>query len=30
MNPLTHALDASFDRMAAELLAIYRDLHVHP
>ena len=29
-NPLTHALDASFDAMAPELLAIYKDLHGHP
>ena len=30
MNPLTTALDASFDRMAPELLEIYKDLHRHP
>jgi amidohydrolase len=30
MNPLTHALDASFDGMAPELLGIYKDLHSHP
>jgi amidohydrolase len=30
MNPLTNALDASFDRMAPELLAIYKDLHGRP
>jgi hippurate hydrolase len=30
MNPLTRALDASFDGMAPELLAIYKDLHGHP
>jgi amidohydrolase len=30
MNPLTRALDASFDGMAPGLLAIYKDLHGHP
>ena len=30
MNPLAHALDASFDRLAPELLGIYKDLHSHP
>jgi hippurate hydrolase len=30
MNPLTTALDAAVDRMAPELLEIYRDLHRHP
>src|SRR5687768_10696699 len=30
MNPLTSALEASFDPMAAELLEIYKDLHRHP
>ena len=30
MNPLTTALDIGFDRMAAELLEIYKDLHRHP
>jgi hippurate hydrolase len=30
MNPLAHALDASFDRLGPELLGIYKDLHSHP
>ena len=30
MNPLTSALEASFDGMAPELLEIYKDLHRHP
>jgi len=30
MNPLTIALEASFDAMAPELLGIYEDLHSHP
>jgi hippurate hydrolase len=30
MNPLTRALDGSFDALAPELLAIYKDLHRHP
>jgi hippurate hydrolase len=30
MNPLTRALDGSFDALAPELLAIYTDLHRHP
>jgi metal-dependent amidase/aminoacylase/carboxypeptidase family protein len=29
-NPLTSALEASFDRIAPELLEIYKDLHRHP
>jgi hypothetical protein len=30
MNPLTHALEAEFGGMAAELLAIHEDQHRHP
>jgi hippurate hydrolase len=30
MNPLTRVLDATFDRMTPDLLAIYQDLHAHP
>ncbi len=30
MNPLTSALEATFDGMAPELLEIYKDLHRHP
>lgn len=30
MNPLTSALEASFDGMGPELLEIYKDLHRHP
>ena len=30
MNPLSAALDARFDSLAPELMAIYQDLHRHP
>jgi hippurate hydrolase len=30
MNPLTNALESSFQRLAPELLEIYKDLHSHP
>jgi amidohydrolase len=30
MNPLTNALESSFQQLAPELLEIYKDLHSHP